>query len=921
MKTTTVASSTFFGAIVALTGALPAATLDLYNNDGAALSSSAAMTRAQRFTPTSAWPAPLAAADCFNQAGFHVSLGAGETWTFNLKLWRWQNDYATTVGNPDNLIASSTGISYSGPQDRWEMLAFPPQTANASYLLELTTTAHTYVAIGWGVYREMLDTAHPHPAGYGNPDQQAYQFKPSDGGFLPKADRQFDVRLVTATPPVPSSASASPAAICAGGSTTLSAVVGVGETADWYVDGCGGTFVGSGTLLSVSPAGTTTYYARARNTAAGCVSLACAAVTVMVQPCVPADFNRDTDVDLEDFAAFQRCFGGPNRPAAAGCSVDADLDGDSDVDLSDFTRFQACFNGPNRPSPCQAAPPCPPPAAPTNGSGSADTAGQITWSWVPAAGTGNVYRVYDAAMGGNLKATSAVDAASVSESGLSANTQYTRWAATFKTCESVARLALPPTYTLANVPGAPAVNGATNTTLDVTVNENGNPAVTTFAIRCVQGEITRYVQANGALAASEVFQVKAAWGAGGKITVTGLAPGTTYAFSVRAKNGDGVATAYGTTASGVTTAGSGSGTLAGKVKTATMQPIGGATVTANPGGYTATTDAGGSYTLSNVPVGTYNLTASRTGYQSHTWYGLVVTGGQTTNVPDNLLPRSCSKIGAHVVIGARTGWGDFLTQTRDCGKSCQLVKCVDDFGAANTAKAISPETLTIGRKNDTPNYDLQGFDSYADPASPRYTPPAQFAQIIFNELHPYWDQNPWIDVWEICNEWSWWWAYQADFYIAMMDICEAQTPPHRIALYGCSTGNPPEAFWPDIARACARAKAHGGHMLSLHEYPLDGLLCDKIRTHDDSLVLRYRRLYNYLRSNNADCPLALTEVCNGAGGSFIGIEPFVADMGCYDDQVRMDDYVFGIASWTLGNWEGANWYTALPAMADYICTH
>jgi len=68
-------------------------------------------------------------------------------------------------------------------------------------------------------------------------------------------------------------------------------------------------------------------------------------------------------------------------------------------------------------------------------------------------------------------------------------------------------------------------------------------------------------------------------------------------------------------------------------------------------------------------------------------------------------------------------------------------------------------------------------------------------------------------------------------------------------------------------------------------------------------------------------PLALTEVCNGAGGSFIGIGPFVADMGCYDDQVRMDDYVFGIASWTLGNWEGANWYTALPAMADYICTH
>jgi len=33
-----------------------------------------------------------------------------------------------------------------------------------------------------------------------------------------------------------------------------------------------------------------------------------------------------------------------------GCTKDADFDNDSDVDLGDFARFQGCFNGPNRPA-------------------------------------------------------------------------------------------------------------------------------------------------------------------------------------------------------------------------------------------------------------------------------------------------------------------------------------------------------------------------------------------------------------------------------------------------------------------------------------------------------------------------------------------------------------------------------------------
>ena len=65
-----------------------------------------------------------------------------------------------------------------------------------------------------------------------------------------------------------------------------------------------------------------------------------------------ADFDGDGDVDLNDFATFQLCYGGPNRPLGPLCTAQADFDGDGDVDLNDFATFQGCFNGPNRPPAC-----------------------------------------------------------------------------------------------------------------------------------------------------------------------------------------------------------------------------------------------------------------------------------------------------------------------------------------------------------------------------------------------------------------------------------------------------------------------------------------------------------------------------------------------------------------------------------------
>jgi hypothetical protein len=103
-------------------------------------------------------------------------------------------------------------------------------------------------------------------------------------------------------------------------------------------------------------------------------------------------------------------------------------------------------------------------------------------------------------------------------------------------------------YTLANVPSTPTVNNPTNTTLDVLIDVNSNPSNTQFAIQeTVSGN---YVQANGSLGASAVWQTASVWGTE---TVTGLSGGTLYTFQVKARNGDNTETSFGTSANGTTT--------------------------------------------------------------------------------------------------------------------------------------------------------------------------------------------------------------------------------------------------------------------------------------------------------------------------------------------------------------------------------
>ena len=168
--------------------------------------------------------------------------------------------------------------------------------------------------------------------------------------------------------------------------------------------------------------------------------------------------------------------------------------------------------------------------------------------------------------------------------------------------------------TRANVPSAPTVNNATVSTLDIAVNENGNPASTEFAIQRTSD--SQYLQTDGSWGASAVWATKDTWGTK---TATGLSSGTEYTFHVKARNSVNEETDFGATASGTT-----SDAIIFHAKVpgwADHNPGNPAIWGPNPGpgwsGYTMTWD--GSWWVVTVPVAdssaavTYQLRFSQTG--------------------------------------------------------------------------------------------------------------------------------------------------------------------------------------------------------------------------------------------------------------------------------------------------------------------
>lgn len=111
-----------------------------------------------------------------------------------------------------------------------------------------------------------------------------------------------------------------------------------------------------------------------------------------------------------------------------------------------------------------------------------------------------------------------------------------------------------------NIPPAPTLSNGSGlyyNQLNCIVNTGGNPGDTNFAIAInTVNSFTspNYVQADGTIGATAVYQTYTAWGGSGGFQIIGLVPSTTYYVEASAKQGMFTNTELSTTANSATTA-------------------------------------------------------------------------------------------------------------------------------------------------------------------------------------------------------------------------------------------------------------------------------------------------------------------------------------------------------------------------------
>lgn len=203
-------------------------------------------------------------------------------------------------------------------------------------------------------------------------------------------------------------------------------------------------------------------------------------------------------------------------------------------------------------------------------------------------------------------------------------------------------------YSIANIPA-----GSYSVTVEKTgyvtqtqsgVNVAANQTATCNFTMVACGSITGWVKDNqsvpisGAVVTTNVGGYSTTTDASGNYTISNVNPAT---YSVTASKSGWTNT---TNSNVIVSSGQVAvcnitmqrGTISGWVKDQSNNPLSGALVVTNTGGYSATTDGNGNYTIPNVLPGTYDVTASKNGYQPITAAAQIVTGAQTTTVNFNL---------------------------------------------------------------------------------------------------------------------------------------------------------------------------------------------------------------------------------------------------------------------------------------------
>ena len=167
--------------------------------------------------------------------------------------------------------------------------------------------------------------------------------------------------------------------------------------------------------------------------------------------------------------------------------------------------------------------------------------------WTDNATNEDGYRVYGGLSSSGpfsqLGPDLAPNTVSFQDTGLTIDTRYFYRVAAFNAIGEGAFLPIT-AATLAAVPGTPSLSNISYTTLTVGIDSSVNAPQTEFAIRVTQNSVSKFVQANGTLGPTQVWQTYASWGGNAGTGVNGLRSCIDVAIDVVARNLDSVQTSF-----------------------------------------------------------------------------------------------------------------------------------------------------------------------------------------------------------------------------------------------------------------------------------------------------------------------------------------------------------------------------------------
>lgn len=267
-----------------------------------------------------------------------------------------------------------------------------------------------------------------------------------------------------------------------------------------------------------------------------------------------------------------------------------------------------------------------------------------------------------------------------------------------------------------------------------------------------------------------------------------------------------------------------------------------------------------------------------------------------------------SKFGAHILQGSRNGYGPFVEAKPAV---CLLV----DQDPAETEQKSSGHTITIFRADGIYGEAPPGYSNHPDPAAlARQWYPALKAKWLLNEA----------DYYQVTNEQGGGEGPEVEANLIQLvtfewEILRLATPDgFKLCILNLAGGSPGSIeIWRRVCLPFILEAWQGKHIYGRHAYGEGNLV-----NPDGSVIMgnpsRPFEELGYLRQAGAAGGIVITECGLDAGFGFESAARFIFQMAGYEKLLRSFPEFIGLCAWTLGNWSGANWQDAIPAMTQYL---